>query len=485
MRLTIRYKLLLSFSFVIFVGLTAMLLVSTSITERNVSRIIGKDMADARHNLEVYVSQYFLIKNMTLDRDTLSGEADGLVKELSAAIGSAVSLYDEKGQGLSALNVYSAPPSDDFSEALHGQNAYSTRSSGGRTTVSLSMLMHANGDPVGIVYFEKDYSGLSGFTRQFMTAVRGFAIGIFMLVLLTAAWLSSRLSKPLERLSRSLEQVSLGRYEPMPPVRGNDEIGDLSRSFNHMVGQIQNQVEIIKQERDALKVTQETTKTFFDNVTHELKTPLTTIRGYAQMLLENGFTDKPFFTKGIRYIMEESSRLNEKVVQIIEYSKSSSERAGMRFEPVDMSALVQKVCDEMSVKAKKYGMEINCKAENGLTVRGDGLRIREMLVNVIDNAVKYGGIGTDVDCSVVRDGGRVRILIADRGPGIAEEHVRRLFEPFYRVPGTKKEEERGSVGLGLAIVKSIVDSHKGEVEVASQPGGGTVVTIWMEEEGHD
>ncbi|UVI29248.1 sensor histidine kinase [Paenibacillus spongiae] len=485
MRLTIRYKLLLSFSIVIFVGLTAMLLVSVSITERNVSRIIGKDMVDARHNLEVYTNQYFLIKNMMLDRNTLSGEADGLVKELNTAVGSAVSVYDEKGHGLSSLNVNLAPQSDDFTQALQGSDAYSIRSSGGNTTVSLSVLMHSNGDPIGIIYFEKDYSGLSGFTRQFISAVRGFAIGIFMLILLTVAWLSSRLSKPLERLSRSLEQVSLGRYEPAPPVHGNDEIGDLSRSFNRMVRQIRSQIEIIKQERDALKVTQETTKTFFDNVTHELKTPLTTIRGYSQMLHENGFTDKPFFTKGLRYIMEESSRLNEKVVQIIEYSKSSSERVSMRFEPVDMSALIRRVCDEMSVKAQKYSMEIRCRAEKGLTVQGDELRLREMLVNVIDNAVKYGGIGTFVDCSVDRDWARVRVLIADRGPGIAEEHVRRLFEPFYRVPGTKKEEERGSVGLGLAIVKSIVDSHKGEVEIASRPGGGTAVTIWIEEGGHD
>ncbi|RXZ80642.1 sensor histidine kinase [Paenibacillaceae bacterium] len=486
-RLTIRHKLLLSFTIVIFIGLLSLLLVSARITEQNVARMIQSDMIQTKKTIELYMNQYYLSKNMVLNVTSFKAEADGLVKELSTAVGGPIAIYDAQGRPLSDLNTGTPTLSGDFRESLRGSIAYSIIRSGDVTTVRLSSPIAIHGSLIGIVQFMKDYSALYNFTNRIITAVKWFAVAIFALVFLTAALLARRITKPLDRLASSVKQVAGGVYEPVPTsLVGTDEIGELSRSFNQMVEQIKTQIATIEQERDTLKETQAMSKTFFDNVTHELKTPLTTIRGYAQIVVENGFSDKPFFDKGMGYILNESQRLNDKVMQIIAFSTSASARFPYRFGHVELSRLVRDVCEDMSVKARKYGIVIHCEAMDQLQLVGDKEKLRELLINVIDNAIKYGGVNTTITVTAYPKGmQQIIIAVADRGPGIPHEHLSYLFEPFYRVPGAKKEEERGSAGLGLAIVQRIAARHGGSVDVSSILHEGTTVTVVLDKEGGD
>ncbi len=476
--LPIRYKLLLSFTAVMIAGLLSLILVSVRITEHNVSRLINHDIIQVKKTIDLYMKQYFLTKNETLNRESFHVEADGLVKELSTAVGGPISIFDGQGNALSAFNAALAPLTDDFSQALEGLIAYSINHAGSSSSVGLSSPVEADGSLIGIIYFVKDYSELNHFTESFLTTIKWFAIAILALVFLTAVWLSRRITRPIDRLARGVKQVSEGIYETIPLNRDSDEIDALSRAFNLMVEKIEEQIATIERERDALKKTQAMSKTFFDNVTHELKTPLTTIRGYAQIMEENGFTDKKFFDKGVQYIIEESKRLNDKVVQILAYSAAEAESIAYHFKPVELIGLIRSSCEDMSVKARKYGITIQYPSKGELYVRGDPVKLREMLVNVVDNAIKYGGVDTAVTVSAERaDNGSVRIHVTDQGPGIPEEHLEHLFEPFYRLAGNKKEEERGSAGLGLAIVKTIAKRHGGKVSVRSVPGGGTSLSI--------
>ena len=243
-----------------------------------------------------------------------------------------------------------------------------------------------------------------------------------------------------------------------------------------MMLQIQEQIAIIERERDALKITQEMSKTFFDNVTHDLKTPLSTIRGYAQIMEENGFQDKSFFDKGMRYIIEESKSLNEKVVQLLMFSTAGSEQIAYCIERVGLSALVRKVCDDMSVRGDKYGIRIHCRTADELFIRGDKEKLREMLLNVLDNAIKYGGVHTEITVTASRTADtRCIIRVTDQGLGIPEEHLGHLFEPYYRFASVNREGERGSAGLGLAIVQTIAQRHGGQVTIESVLGKGTCV----------
>ena len=477
-RLSIRDKMLVSFTIVIVAGLLSLLLVSIRITEQNVSRIISQDSVQVTKTMNLYIKQYFMTKNMAMDEAAFRTEADGLVKELSAAVGEPVSVFDAKGGGLSALNKTLPPASGDFGEALRGNVAYSVAGAGSAASVSLSVPVKSGSAQLGVVNMVKGYSDLHDFTGRFLAALRWFAVAIFALVFLTAAWLASRITRPIETLSRSLGRVAQGVDEPVPLRGGHDEIQRLTRVFNGMVEKIREQINTIERERDALQITQAMSKTFFDNVTHELKTPLTTIRGYAQIMEENGFADKPFFDKGVRYIIEESKRLNDKVVQILAFSTSGAERIAYRSDPVDLTSLLRSICEDMRVKAGKYGIAIRCEAEDGLLLRGDTEKLREMLLNVIDNAIKYGGVDTEVEVRGDRaETGAIRVRVIDHGPGIPPEHISHLFEPFYRVAGDKQEEERGSAGLGLAIVRTIAERHGGRVRIGGAPDAGTTLTI--------
>lgn len=480
-RLTIRYKMLLSFTLVIFIGLLSLLLVSVKITEQNVSRLIDRDMVQTKKTVDLYLKQYFLTRNMFLSAGSFHTEADGLVKELGSAVGSTVSIYDSKGKSLSDLNG-PIPDTSDFSGALQGGISYVVSQSGADSTISLSSPVLANGAVIGVVRVVKDNAALHDFTNRFLFAVKWIAAAIFALVFITAVFLSSRLTGPIGRLSGSLKDFSNGRYEPLPFNRRTDEIGDLARAFHRMAEKIEEQMDVIKRERDTLLKTQKMSKTFFDNVTHELKTPLTIISGYAQTMRENGFHDKPFFDKGIKYIMDESRRLNDKVVQILEMSTAASRQTDYRYEQVNLPALVREVCTDMTVKARKYKIDIRCETGADFNYRGDREKLREMLINVVDNAVKYGGVDSTVTVSLKKtDTGKVTICVSDQGKGIAEEHIEHVFEPFYRVSGESQERERGSAGLGLALVKAIAEKHGGSVKLASTRSAGTQVIIEMGE----
>ncbi|GGG79459.1 sensor histidine kinase [Paenibacillus radicis (ex Gao et al. 2016)] len=479
MRLTIRHKMLLSFTLVVFAGLLSLLLVSVTITEQNVSRLINQDVVQLKKSIDLYIGQYYLSKNVTLDQQSFQTEADSLVKELSASVSAPISVYDAEGKGLSRLNSEELPASDDFAESMGGKIAYSVIRSGSSSVVSLSSPVESNGKLIGIVHLKKNYSELDAFTNRFLTAIRWFAVAIFVLVFLTAWLLANRITKPVARLAKSVKRVAEGIYEPVPVRGGNDEIMELTQGYNLMMEQIQEQIAMIERERDALQITQQMSKTFFDNVTHELKTPLTTIRGYAQIMEENGFQDKPFFDKGMRYIIDESKRLNEKVVQLLLFSTAGSEQIAYRFERVGLSALAGSVCEDMAVRGDKYGIQIHFLAdEEPLYIRGDREKLREMLLNVLDNAVKYGGVHSKITVALSRNGAdRCLIRVADQGAGIPEENLSHLFEPYYRLASANSDEERGSAGLGLAIVQTIAQRHGGQVVIESAPGKGTCVTM--------
>jgi signal transduction histidine kinase len=243
-----------------------------------------------------------------------------------------------------------------------------------------------------------------------------------------------------------------------------------------MIDRVREQIDVIERERDEVKHLQARNKVFFDNVTHELKTPLTTILGYAQILRDNGFTDQAFFEKGLKYIINESQRLNVMVADILEVTVSSTPIQTYRFERVNVSNIIREACEDMSIKAGKYNIGIRYELEETLYVQGDWNKLKEVFLNVLDNSVKYGNVNSIIQVQSFRLGDSVAILIRDEGEGIPEEALKHVFEPFYRDNGMNRTE-KGSAGLGLSIVKNTVEQHGGTVEMKSILNKGTQVNI--------
>ena len=218
---------------------------------------------------------------------------------------------------------------------------------------------------------------------------------------------------------------------------------------------------------------------FVANVSHELKTPLTSIRGFVETL-ENGAIDNPEMAhKFLRIIMLETERLTRLINDILSISKLESGNDEVSIERLRLDKMAYDVADMLSIHAGEKEVTINCHMnKEPVNIMGNSDRVEQMLINLIENAIKYNKPGGSVTVQVFSNGVEANVSISDTGIGIAEENLPRLFERFYRVD-KGRSRQMGGTGLGLAIVKHIVRSMNGEIEVHSKLGEGTEFLITL------
>jgi two-component system phosphate regulon sensor histidine kinase PhoR len=215
---------------------------------------------------------------------------------------------------------------------------------------------------------------------------------------------------------------------------------------------------------------------FVANASHELRTPLASIIGYAETLKDDAALDTDTRQRFTGIIEREAQRMLSLVEDLMTLSHVEAEKHDRPREPLDLGQLAARVVGEVSTLKGKERVEL-AAAEPDLQVLGDAGQLEQLLRNLIDNALKYGGPDSPVSVAVVRDGeGRVGLTVSDRGPGIPPEHLPHLTRRFYRTdPGRSRAS--GGTGLGLAIVKHIVERHLGELDIASALGEGTRVSV--------
>lgn len=475
MKYSIQYKILIPFLLVIFIGMTSLIAVLYNINEQNTYQTISDDMISARKSQELYLRQYFLINNLEFNEISLINESENISKSLSVQAGSNINVFPHSLE--SEIHI----PDDllhnqDFSLALNGDTAYTVHFDSDTVTAILSFPIQIDDNIIGIVRYDKDYTDHFNSNNRFIIIVGLFAGGIFLAMLITSYFISRQLVKPIKCLITNSEQISKGNYDLDISISSSDEIGELASRFKTMANTVKNQIEIIEKDRDQIKETQQQTKLFFDNVTHELKTPLTTIIGYAQVIKDNGFSDKAFFDKGTSYIIREGKHLNNLVIDILNVSRTSSDSHEYKFEEIDLTKLLEQTCDEMRIEADKYNIIIDETIKDNLIIRGDAQRLKEVITNIIDNSIKYGNTNSTIKVTALAKGPLILITIKDQGIGIPEKDIKNIFEPFYRVPGNHPRTGNSS-GLGLSIVKGIIETHGGTIDIKSQVNYGTEVKI--------
>jgi signal transduction histidine kinase len=221
---------------------------------------------------------------------------------------------------------------------------------------------------------------------------------------------------------------------------------------------------------------------FVANVTHELKTPLTSISGFAETLQGRAGNDPAARAKFLEIISVEAVRLARLIDDILVISDIESGRETMRYRDLNVKQALEEVVDSLRPLAAGNGVDLHYYAEYEMYIGGDADRFKAMMVNLVENAVKYSGRGKNVyiEARKVRRGEKDLILVSvrDEGIGIAGEHIPRLFERFYRVDKSRSREA-GGTGLGLAIVKHIAMLFGAEIEVESAMGEGSVFNVWF------
>ncbi|HYG60331.1 MAG TPA: phosphate regulon sensor histidine kinase PhoR [Symbiobacteriaceae bacterium] len=218
---------------------------------------------------------------------------------------------------------------------------------------------------------------------------------------------------------------------------------------------------------------------FVSNVTHELRTPLTSIRGFAETLLEGALDDPDTARHFVGIIKRESEHLGQLIEDVLDLSRIESGKMRMNKEPVHLPTLAEETVGRFFPRAEKQGVDLRIDIPAALApIAGDHARLAQVLINLVDNALKYTPAGGSVTVSAEELGTMVRIRVSDTGTGIPRANLPRLFERFYRVDKARSRAT-GGTGLGLSIVKHIVESHGGTIGVESDLGKGTTFTFTL------
>jgi two-component system phosphate regulon sensor histidine kinase PhoR len=219
---------------------------------------------------------------------------------------------------------------------------------------------------------------------------------------------------------------------------------------------------------------------FVSNVTHELKTPLTSIMGFVETLKQGAIEDPEVSKKFLDIIDIEAERLYMLIEDVLELSEieSNHSAADMQFDSCDIDDVISEVIDVVNGPALKKSIMIHTDIEEGLKVKADKHRVKQLFINLVDNAIKYSDDNGEIFINAFTRNNKVIIKVRDTGIGIAEEHLPRIFERFYRVDKSRTRNT-GGTGLGLSIVKHIVQLYNGDLSVNSELGKGTEFTITL------
>ena len=272
-------------------------------------------------------------------------------------------------------------------------------------------------------------------------------------------------------MTQLIKQLDVINYPEETELVESAEIPELLPAVNTIYELRQNLKSYIKQLEDSEKVRRE----FSANVSHELKTPLTTIKGFGEMLEQGLITNEEDINKYGGIIFRESTRLLSLIDDIIQLSKIENNTT-QSFTTFKIMPIVRDCIEILTDKADKNSIKLSLRGEENIRIKGNSLYFSELIINVIDNAIKYNRHGGNVWISVFEDEENAIISIKDDGIGIKEQYHNRIFERFYRVDKSHSKAI-GGTGLGLAIVKHVVTLHNGTIQLFSKPGKGTELIV--------
>ncbi|MGG3915769.1 two-component system histidine kinase PnpS [Rossellomorea vietnamensis] len=227
-----------------------------------------------------------------------------------------------------------------------------------------------------------------------------------------------------------------------------------------------------------LKKLEQMRKDFVANVSHELKTPITSIKGFSETLLDGAMNDPDTLKSFLDIILKESDRLQSLIQDLLELSKIEKQGFQLFVEEVEVAGLIEDVIPILKEKAKPKDISMQADFESRGTAEVDSYRLKQVFINLISNAIAYTPKGGIVSVKVLEDQDKVYVKVEDNGMGISQEELPRIFERFYRVDKARSRNS-GGTGLGLAIVKHIIEAHEGDIEVESKLEKGTTFTVTL------
>lgn len=322
-------------------------------------------------------------------------------------------------------------------------------------------------------------------------SVRGAAYRLAVLVLIAmlgivaiGALLSRTILRQVRPLVATHRALGAGDLDARATVHGDDELGEVAVGLNRMAEQLQASVTALESQVDqrtaeVRRLLAQRTE-FFAGLTHEFRTPLAVILAQAQLLLDSMGRRSRADRSSLEAVQQSAREALALVNQYLELARAEADRRDVLLQPVDLGALLRGLAP--TVQGLAAGANVRGVVEAPVTlphVVGDPARLREIVLNLVDNAVKYTPRGGEVSVSAVADGGAVVLEVSDTGLGIPQEVGEHVFDPFYRVAGNSTQAGQPSTGLGLALTRQLVHAHGGTISYTSEVGSGTSFQVTL------
>lgn len=333
----------------------------------------------------------------------------------------------------------------------------------------------------GSLFFVTDASSFAKFVRS------SFPILFIILILILIAtnglltyYVSRSIIRPIRRLQKAAKQMKEGNLNQPIPVKSKDEIGQLAQGFEEMRIRLKESIE--KQ-----LAYEENRKELIANISHDLKTPITSIKGYVEGIRDGVANSPEKIDRYIQTIHSKSIDLDHMIDELFLYSKLDLQRLPFHFENIQFNHYLQDFVEELrfDLEEKKVEISLNIESDGNYLISADREHLKRVITNIVDNSLKYiDKPEKKLAFYLSIEGSYVLFKMSDNGPGISEENIPMIFDRFYRADMARGTEKGGS-GLGLAIAKRIIEEHHGSIWAESQKGQGTTISFTLEEAGED
>lgn len=347
----------------------------------------------------------------------------------------------------------------DYEDVMDGGDGYWLGKQNEETIMAISVDISGMNTEYNAIRVVASLEQIQETLQVYTFGITAICLGILLLLVVTGAYFIRSIVKPIKQLNSTTKKIAKGDFSVRVDTSGNDEISDLCVSINRMADELSN-TENMKNE-------------FISSVSHELRTPLTAIKGWAETMCMEA--DPDTVQRGVHVIVNETERLSEMVEELLDFSRMQSGKFSLQRATMDVLAELGDAVLIYEEKARRENIRIIYQEPEMLPfVYGDKNRIRQVFINVIDNAIKYSNSGSTITISAEEVGNMIQVTITDNGVGISAADLPRVKTKFFKANHTR----RGS-GIGLAVADEIITMHGGTLEITSELNVGTNVTITL------
>lgn len=324
----------------------------------------------------------------------------------------------------------------------------------------------ANGEVIGVVRTSKPLTHVTKALDAMYIRIAAGGLTVAIIAALIALFVTRKIVRPIETVKEGAERYAKGDFEYRLRVSGAEELATLAETLNKMALQL---MRLETMRRD-----------FVSNVSHELMTPITSIKGFVETLIDGAMKDPTKTEEFLKIISKHADRLGAIVEDLLDLSRIEEgyEAGRINFEEGGIKEILKAAMSACELKAKDKDVYLEFDCNEDIKLRMNPALFESAVVNLIDNAIKYSEKNGTVRIESLRSDGGVVIKIVDHGCGIPPEHLPRIFKRFYRVDKERSRQE-GGTGLGLAIVRHIISAHGGHVHVESEVGKGSTFSIYL------